>query len=431
MKTLLLIFLTLIIPIINFAQQKSLCDITYVYEINAANQLIDFTNKSNSGPKVVNWQWDFGDGTTSNQPNPRHVYMQNGNYIACLTIITEDGCENTFCDTIIIESDLLDTSSLYFSISGNIYAGSTLLPSGIVILMKKVNNHYTAIRYCHLINGHYEFPQLNPNEYTLYCIPNFNINVNYYPSYLPTYFGDYTKWQNSSTINLSNSSVSNQNIHLSSNTDILYGPDTISGFLHVADPNSYEYNIYCNNWFGNITPGPIDIEIAQNMSVLLLNSENEPIRYAISDHLGNFQFRNLPVRIYKISPEKAGLVTVPVTINMQTSSSTHASTSLFIGANSIYSNVNDQLFEEFNKNILIYPNPANESIILSMSTEKSTNVSIEIENITGSKILLSNKFTVFGNDNFLIPVITLSSGVYLVKIYTEGLPVIVRKIIKQ
>ena len=167
------------------------------------------------------------------------------------------------------------------------------------------------------------------------------------------------------------------------------------------------------------------------MSVLLLNAENEPIRYAISDHLGNFQFKNLPIRIYKISPEKAGLVTIPVNVNMQISAATHANTSLIIGANSIYSTVQDQLFTEFDKNVSIYPNPAKESVTLSMSTEKSTKFSIQIENIAGNNILLSDKFTTQGNENFLIPLNNFSPGVYFVKIYTEGIPVIVRKIIKQ
>jgi hypothetical protein len=30
-----------------------------IYEVNAINQLIDFTNKAYAGPKVINWQWDL------------------------------------------------------------------------------------------------------------------------------------------------------------------------------------------------------------------------------------------------------------------------------------------------------------------------------------------------------------------------------------
>ena len=431
MKKEFYILLLCIFPIIGFSQQKSLCDATYEYVINSSNQLINFTNKENSGQKVVNWHWDFGDGTTSNQSNPRHVYMQYGLYFACLTIITENDCESTFCDSILIGSSNLDTTSLFYSISGNVSAGSALLPSGIVVLLQKTNNHYNAIRYSHLNNGHFEFTQLNPNEYTIYCLPNFNLDVNYYPSYLPTYFGDNTKWQNSTTINLTNNSLLNQDIHLSCNHEMLYGPDTISGFLHIADPNSFEYNIYCNNWFGNINPGPINLELAPNMSILLLNSENEPIRYTITDGNGCFQFKNLPIRIYKISPEKAGLITIPTTLNLQTTSATHANTSLFIGTNSIYNSVPDDFFTEFEENIHVYPNPAHESIIVNIATEKPSAVLIEVKNITGNNILLSNKFSTQGNDNFLIPLNNLASGVYFVNIQSDGMPLVVKKIIKQ
>ncbi|MBI5540465.1 MAG: T9SS type A sorting domain-containing protein [Bacteroidia bacterium] len=431
MKRILYLIQILALTITGVAQQKSLCDVTYIYEVNSVNQLIDFTNKAYAGPKVINWQWDFGDGTSSNQPNPRHVYMERGSYVACLTIITEDNCENTFCDTIKVGSSELDTSSLYYSISGNVFAGSVLLPSGIVVLLKEVNNHYTAIRYCQLNNGHYEFNQLNSGEYTTYCIPNFNLDINYYPSYLPTYFGNNTKWQNSASIDLVNNSLYNKNINLSCNNEILYGPDTISGFLHVADPNTFEYNIYCNNWFGNNSPGLINLELAPNMSVLLLNSNNEPIRYAVSDSLGCFQFKNLPIRIYKISPEKAGLVTIPTILNMQASSATHASTSLFIGSSSIYSNIQDELFTDFENNINIFPNPAHESVILNITTEKLTTISIEVGNLSGSNVLLSDNFTCQGNENFILPISSFSPGVYFVKIKAEGMPVVVKKIIKQ
>jgi PKD repeat protein len=36
--------------------------------------------------------WDFGDGTTSNEENPRHLYQRIGQYDISLEVITEDGC---------------------------------------------------------------------------------------------------------------------------------------------------------------------------------------------------------------------------------------------------------------------------------------------------------------------------------------------------
>jgi PKD repeat protein len=32
------------------------------------------------------WLWDFGDGTTSREQNPVHLYSQYGNYTICLTV---------------------------------------------------------------------------------------------------------------------------------------------------------------------------------------------------------------------------------------------------------------------------------------------------------------------------------------------------------
>ncbi len=40
---------------------------------------------------IVAWQWDFGDGNTSNEQNPTHFYADNGVYIVNLTIFDNDG----------------------------------------------------------------------------------------------------------------------------------------------------------------------------------------------------------------------------------------------------------------------------------------------------------------------------------------------------
>lgn len=41
---------------------------------------------------AVAWQWDFGDGSTSTQPNPTHVYSDTGRYRVMLTVQTIPGC---------------------------------------------------------------------------------------------------------------------------------------------------------------------------------------------------------------------------------------------------------------------------------------------------------------------------------------------------
>ncbi|HKR04289.1 MAG TPA: PKD domain-containing protein, partial [Bacteroidia bacterium] len=48
-----------------------------------------------SSTNAVSWLWNFGDGTTSTQQNPTHIYTNPGSYTVSLTITTADGCTYT------------------------------------------------------------------------------------------------------------------------------------------------------------------------------------------------------------------------------------------------------------------------------------------------------------------------------------------------
>ncbi len=59
---------------------------------------VHFINKSTG--IMPSFHWDFGDGSTSNMPNPWHTYSQSGSYLVCLTMTTIDSCVDTYCDTV-------------------------------------------------------------------------------------------------------------------------------------------------------------------------------------------------------------------------------------------------------------------------------------------------------------------------------------------
>ncbi|MEJ7769463.1 MAG: PKD domain-containing protein, partial [Chitinophagaceae bacterium] len=46
-------------------------------------------------PDAVSWLWNFGDGGTSTQKNPQHVYSNAGEFDVTLTIQSRAGCKNT------------------------------------------------------------------------------------------------------------------------------------------------------------------------------------------------------------------------------------------------------------------------------------------------------------------------------------------------
>lgn len=96
-------------PLVNFTSNLT---------TGCAPLCIDFTdNTIISGDSIVMWTWNFGD----NQPpsygqNPRHCYLQSGQFDVTLTVITSHGCKSdpfVFPDLV----DVWPTPSAGFSIS--------------------------------------------------------------------------------------------------------------------------------------------------------------------------------------------------------------------------------------------------------------------------------------------------------------------------
>ncbi|HLP51925.1 MAG TPA: PKD domain-containing protein [Chitinophagales bacterium] len=61
-----------------------------------ATDTIQFIDSSiPPGVPISYWQWNFGDGDTSNLQNPTHVYATPGTYTVSLTATTDSGCVNS------------------------------------------------------------------------------------------------------------------------------------------------------------------------------------------------------------------------------------------------------------------------------------------------------------------------------------------------
>jgi len=57
------------------------------------NANIQFIDQSTSNGTITSWQWDFGDGNTSNIQNPTHQYNSPGQYTVSLTVTDEFGSD--------------------------------------------------------------------------------------------------------------------------------------------------------------------------------------------------------------------------------------------------------------------------------------------------------------------------------------------------
>ncbi len=62
--------------------------------------LVEFTNTS-TGP-ISEYLWDFGDGSTSSEPSPTHVYTTAGSYDVSLTVSGPGGTDTVVCPSCIV-----------------------------------------------------------------------------------------------------------------------------------------------------------------------------------------------------------------------------------------------------------------------------------------------------------------------------------------
>jgi len=72
---------------------------------------------------VIQWNWDFGDGTTSNEQHPTHVYEgADHEYWVTLAIETRDSCYSTAENIVYIGEWWENDSTVYITMSDTIYA---------------------------------------------------------------------------------------------------------------------------------------------------------------------------------------------------------------------------------------------------------------------------------------------------------------------
>jgi len=60
-------------------------------------------NLSSGGDGNYQFVWNFGDGTSSTEPFPTHVYAQTGPYTLCLTMTDGSGCSDTYCQDVSVD----------------------------------------------------------------------------------------------------------------------------------------------------------------------------------------------------------------------------------------------------------------------------------------------------------------------------------------
>ena len=356
------------------------CLAAFSFYPDSSNQnSIHFTDLS-TGNALINWSWDFGDGSTSNLQNPSHTYATNGTYTVTLAIISGN-CGDTTSLAITIGN----TTGNY-AVNGSVMAGTYPVNDGVAILFDANSSLVAGIST--LDSGQYLFLNVPNGTYTVLALPDSSVAIG--QNYAPTYLGDVLFWSNASNVNISSNHTMNA-INLVTIPSIPVGPGFIGGNV------------------GTGTKARLS-----NKIVNLLDNSMNLIATTKTDANGDYKFENLAYATYKIWVEISGKVTTPisVTLNEANSSSTHND---FVETTDAVtpktaSIENNQLSKD---NINLYPNPVHNTLNINLNVESTSAYNFNIFSISGQLLSSEKITTATGNNLIKLNTNNLSSGSYI------------------
>lgn len=356
-----------------------------------------------SAPGFTNLKWSFGDGTESNDPKPVHFYTIPGVYKACLTILDSLGkCSDTYCMDLYVGRVTDDNT-----ISGIVLAGNKVADHGLVWLISPENNYNAELTFDS--TGIYHFTGVPYGWYYIYAM--LTPGSDHFFAYMPTYYPSSLTWQAATLINTDEANAW-YTVSLLPALSFSQGDATITGTI---------------NWGGKILKA--ESNPAANVEVVLYNSSGTAIAYTFTDNEGTYIFEHLPYGTYTIQAEMTEKNSQPIVVNLTENT---AAVNINFVVNGAAIDITG-ITEPGKQGLLAgspYPNPVNEILNLRLKSSASGTVVVDIMDVQG-RVLQTETITLTGNNNLVsIATESLTKGIYLLRIRSDGFETVQRKFIK-
>jgi len=333
--------------------------------------------------EIIYWHWDFGDGNTSYDQNPVHKYLKPDKYNVTLEVMTND---SVYCSS---------TQTINFGenkyLNGIVYAGENPLPEGKIFAFQTnlymVNYNPVLNTSFKITNGNFKVPFFFDTYYILYAIPEISAPGNFYPEYMPTYFGDVSFWEYSKPTETD--TLNFVTINLLKRDSIFYGHGLVSGEI-IFD---YQYVTNLNN-----------------ACVLLLDDKYKPLKYSLIDNNNTFSLNNLPFGDYYLKVIKTG---VPSDLMYITVSEDlpNKNVTFIINKKGIVNSINNT---PQTSQANVFPNPFTNIVNIDLNSDINKIVTVDIINYAGQIILHKKEFASGGK--IQLNLTELKQGFYFIKI---------------
>ncbi|MEA3504121.1 MAG: PKD domain-containing protein [Bacteroidota bacterium] len=354
-----------------------------------------FSFSDRSTGNVVDWLWDFGDGSTSDKKTCHHNYKKPGIYNVCLTIGTLDEDDN-YEENVICKKVRVAEKG-YFNLGGHVFVGQLPIEGGIAYLYK-----FDSIGNLHPIDtssfdtlGFYYFYHKKDGKYLIKAEANHDLGQ--YSSYMPTYYGDVTQWEEAPII-MFDTTMFEYNINLQHSSFTTPGSGKIIGTIVYEGGRSSKETIAKDI--------PIYLKDANNRTVCLYSNEN-----------GEFEFNKIMLGYYSLKAEVTGINSVNHHEQLSNNQPESQEITFVIKSDQVVAAIPEETLLEIEDEISqVYPNPAYNEINLKIVAEINKEYNLKIYDQVGRLVYLRDVHLDDINNTISINTSGLSKGYYNITI---------------
>ncbi len=363
------------------------------------------------GNSIKAWEWDFGDGTTSEVQDPEHTYELPGLYRVTLTVSSLPPEFEVFRKSTITKQVQVGLTE-FAHLGGHVFAQYFPIDFGLAYLYAyDENDQLVPVDTTEIDTlGYYYFYQLPLGKYLTKArlAPNSVL----YGQFMPTYLGDVFVWDESSPVDLDKENWE-ADIALLPSSGINAGQGQILGRISYDTTHSS----------GQIIP-------ADDVEILLLNNGGTSLTCGMSDMEGYFVFSGIDYGTYQLYPDVAGIPTLPMYVTISEDKPNASGVSLVILPEQITFSI-DEIASDFVEDaLLIYPNPVADEAKIKISMKKASALSVVITDLAGRTVIRQDYSLHKGDSELVLSARHLPAGCYQVVLIPEDHIVVTGKFLK-
>jgi PKD repeat protein len=357
--------------------------------------------------------WDFGDGTTGEGQVVTHTFPSGDSmsYTVCLTTYILDPTMNDSCYAVSCQGIGNGGSNDLYTLFGQVIMENSFADVAQVSLFMAAPDGQMILLDVQPVDsaGHYAFYQIMSGNY--YLMAELLPGSSEYGNYIPTYYENAMSWSDADMIFLGEP-FNPYNINLIPADGYAPGAGQINGSINMS------YGLFR------------DGEPAGDVEILLMNPDNQPLRYVYSTEEGGFDFDALDWGTYVVHAEVPGKVTTPALVTLD-AEHPEITVDFMVTQSEVYNSLS---VNEIDKSVIevgeLYPNPFADMAVLPVKLSRSSVIYIEIYNQLGQQVYSFRNEYPSGNHMISMDLGSLNKGMYLMKASTDQTNLVIRKIVK-